>query len=159
MFMLSNNLALSAHPRANIALIEFLGAIIGGGEIHLQPSVIQKIIEKTEPKLTTKSGLRSWLGILNYARNFIPNLGKLLAPLYGKTSPTGEKRLNEQDWRLIKQIKEQVQNLPPLSIPPPNCFIGGVCKWKPMKNDPRTAEKPCAYASGKFEPPKSSIDA
>ncbi|KAF3772020.1 Polyprotein P3 [Nymphaea thermarum] len=150
--------------------IEFLGAIIGNGEIRLQPNIIKKIVEKQETDLTTKSGLRSWLGILNYARNFIPNLGKLLAPLYGKTSPTGEKKFNQQDWALVRQVKEHVQNLPALTIPPTKCFIvletdgcmegwGGICKWKLQKYDPRSMEKPCAYASRKFSPPKSTIDA
>ncbi|KAF3779472.1 Polyprotein P3 [Nymphaea thermarum] len=71
---------------------------------------------------------------------------------------------------LVKQIKEQFQQLPALSIPPTKCFIiletdgcmegwGGICKWKPQKYDSRSMEKPCAYASGKFSPPKSTIDA
>ena len=75
--------------------IEFLGAVLGNSRIKLQPHIIKKITEFKEEDLTTKRGLRSWLGILNYARNYIPNLGKLLGPLYSKTSPTGEKRLNE----------------------------------------------------------------
>ncbi|KAF3771976.1 Polyprotein P3 [Nymphaea thermarum] len=60
--------------------------------------------------------------------------------------------------------------LPTLSIPPAKCFIiletdgcmegwGGICKWKPQKYDSRSMERPCAYASGKFSPPKSTIDA
>ncbi|CAL5354268.1 unnamed protein product [Camellia sinensis] len=36
---------------------------------------------------------------------------------------------------------------------------GGICKWKPAVNDPRSTEKICAYASGKFNPIKSTIDA
>ncbi|KAF3772019.1 hypothetical protein EJ110_NYTH58966 [Nymphaea thermarum] len=63
------------------------------------------MFEKQETDLTTKSGLRSWLGILNYARNFIPNLGKLLAPLYRKTRPTGEKKFNQQDRRVGTKMK------------------------------------------------------
>ena len=36
---------------------------------------------------------------------------------------------------------------------------GGVCKWKNKKGDPRSTERICAYASGKFSPIKSAIDA
>ena len=36
---------------------------------------------------------------------------------------------------------------------------GGICKWKPKQYDPKTFEKVCAYASGKFSPIKSTIDA
>lgn len=78
--------------------------------------------------------------------------------------------MNKQDWELIRAIKHQVRNLPDLCIPPEECFIiietdgcmdgwGGVCKWKPKRYDPKSTEKPCAYASGKFNPPKSTIDA
>ncbi|CAD5168276.1 unnamed protein product [Musa acuminata subsp. malaccensis] len=35
----------------------------------------------------------------------------------------------------------------------------GVCKWKNKKGDPRNSERVCAYASGKFSPIKSTIDA
>ena len=77
--------------------IEFLGAVIGKGTIRLQPNIIRKIEGFKEDNLTQKSGMRSWLGLLNYARSYIPNLGKLLSPLYAKTSPTGDKRLNKQD--------------------------------------------------------------
>ena len=143
---------------------------MGNSKIKLQPHIIKRITEYQEENLTTKKGLRSWLGILNYARNYIPNLGKLLGPLYAKTSPTGEKRFNEQDWELIRKIKSLVKNLPDLEVPPEECFIiletdgcmegwGGICKWKKMKNDPRNTEKICAYASGKFNPIKSTIDA
>lgn len=119
-----------------------------------------------------KKGMRSWLGLLNYARNYIPNLGKLLSPLYAKTSPTGDKRMNQQDWALVKQIKELVKHLPDLEVPSEGSYIiletdgcmsglggGGVCKWKRQKGDPKSTEKICAYASGKFTPPKSTIDA
>ncbi|CDN68224.1 polyprotein [Grapevine Roditis leaf discoloration-associated virus] len=150
--------------------VEFLGAQIGNQKIKLQPHVIKKIVEFNEAELKEKKGMRSWLGILNYARAYIPNLGRLLSPLYAKTSPTGDKRMNSQDWKLVSQIKEEVQKLPDLEIPPEDSFIiletdgcmtgwGGVCKWKPKRNDPRRSERICAYASGKFNPVKSTIDA
>ncbi|GJY51462.1 putative polyprotein [Tanacetum coccineum] len=36
---------------------------------------------------------------------------------------------------------------------------GGIVKWKQKKNDPRSTEKVCAYASGKFTNVQSTIDA
>ncbi|KAG6507548.1 hypothetical protein ZIOFF_032898 [Zingiber officinale] len=36
---------------------------------------------------------------------------------------------------------------------------GGICKWKPQKYDPKSEEKICAHASGKYGPIKSTIDA
>nr|AWK49042.1 ORF3 [Taro bacilliform CH virus] len=166
-----NGLILSSSKmKIAVPTIDFLGATIGNRKIKLQEHIIKKIADYPEKELTNTKGLRSWLGILNYARSYIPYLGKQLGPLYSKVSPTGEKKMNQQDWAIVRQIKEKVQNLPDLELPPPDCHIvletngcmdgwGGVCKWKPQRCDGKTMEKICAYASGKFNPPKSTIDA
>ncbi|QBA88842.1 polyprotein [Aglaonema bacilliform virus] len=156
--------------KIGVPIIHFLGATIGNQKIQLQEHIVKKILHYDDKELMTKKGLRSWLGILNYARNYIPHLGKLTGPLYAKTSPTGEKAMNQQDWDCVRKIKEIVKQLPDLDIPPPSCFIiietdgcmsgwGGICKWKNQEYDPISSEKICAYASGKFDPPKSTIDA
>ncbi|KAG6501145.1 hypothetical protein ZIOFF_041014 [Zingiber officinale] len=78
--------------------------------------------------------------------------------------------MKSSDWALVRQIKDQVNKLPDLEIPPEGAYIiletdgsmmgwGGVCKWKPSKYDPRSMEKVCAYAHGKFPVVKSVIDA
>jgi Reverse transcriptase (RNA-dependent DNA polymerase) len=150
--------------------VEFLGAVIGNSRIKLQPHIIKKIVQFDNEKMKEKAGLRSWLGILNYARNYIPNLGTLLGPLYSKTSPHGDKRLKSSDYQLIDKIKELVQSLPDLELPPQGTYIvletdgcmegwGRICKWKKQKFDPRSSEKICAYASGKFPTIRSTIDA
>ncbi|GJV33751.1 hypothetical protein Tco_1394151 [Tanacetum coccineum] len=51
--------------------VDFLGAVIGEGTIKLQPHIIKKIVNFNEEELKTKKGLRSFLGILNYARSHI----------------------------------------------------------------------------------------
>ncbi|GJT04663.1 hypothetical protein Tco_0839125 [Tanacetum coccineum] len=62
-------------------------------------------------------------------------------PLYEKTNAHGDKRLKPSDYELVRKIKEQVQNLPDLEIPPENAYIiletdgcmegwGGIVKWK-----------------------------
>ncbi|KAG6522011.1 hypothetical protein ZIOFF_019145 [Zingiber officinale] len=153
--------------------IEFLGATIGNSTIKLQAHIISKVADFKDEELKTTKGLRtlrSWLGLLNYARSYIPNLGKILGPLYSKTSPNGERRMNAQDWRLIREVKAMIQNLPDLTITPEKCFViieadgcmdgwGGILKWKQQKYDSKASEQISAYASGKFSPPKSTIDA
>ena len=47
--------------------IEFLGAVIRNHKMKLQPHIIKKVVDFDEEKLKTKAGLRSFLGILNYA--------------------------------------------------------------------------------------------
>ncbi|CAM8981955.1 unnamed protein product [Rhodiola kirilowii] len=150
--------------------VEFLGAIIGNKRIRLQPHIIKKISDFKEETLRDKKGLRTWLGILNYARAYIPKLGIKLGPLYSKTSPHGDKRIKESDLKIVRQLKEEIQNLPDLEIPPEDSYIiletdgcmegwGGICKWKKSRSDPRTTERVCAYASGKFAVVKATIDA
>ncbi|GKC80193.1 hypothetical protein Tco_1130967 [Tanacetum coccineum] len=60
----------------------------------------------------SKKGLRSFLGILNYAKQHIPRLGILLRPLYEKTNAHGDKRLKPSDYQIIREIKKKVQQLP-----------------------------------------------
>lgn len=78
--------------------------------------------------------------------------------------------MKASDWALVRQIKELVRQLPPMDVPPQHSYIvletdgcmegwGGVCKWKMSKSDPRSTEKVCAYASGRFPTVKSVIDA
>nr|UMM45054.1 ORFIII polyprotein [Banana streak MY virus] len=164
----ANGLILSpTKMKIGVKTIDFLGASIGNSKIKLQPHIIKKIADFDDHRLKETKGLRAWLGILNYARNYIPNLGKTLGPLYSKISPNGEKRMNAQDWALVTQVKRQVQNLPELELPPEKCKMvietdgcmegwGGVCKWTTVG---KAQEKVCAYASGKFTPIKSTIDA
>lgn len=150
--------------------VEFLGMIIGNGKIRLQPHIIQKIADFSEEDLKTKKGLRSWLGILNYSRNHIPNLGRLLGPLYAKTGPHGDKRFKPEDWNLVRQVKMLIKGLPDLEFPPTDAHIiieadgsmegwGAILKWKPKAGDSPSLERIAAYASGKFQCVKSPIDA
>ncbi|KAG6510146.1 hypothetical protein ZIOFF_028155 [Zingiber officinale] len=124
------------NPRITVPRIEFLRAEIGKGKLKLQPHIIKKITKVQDDQLKEKKGMRSWLGVLNYARTYIPNLSSKLGPLYEKISPHGDKRMKASNWALVKQIKAQIK-----------------------KADPRSMEKVCAYAHGKFPTIKSAIDA
>nr|GEU50219.1 TPA: orf y [Tanacetum cinerariifolium] len=123
-----------------------------------------------ELNCNTKKGLRSFLGIVNYARNHISKLKILLRPLYEKINAHGDKRLKPSDYELVRKIKEHVQNLSDLEIPPENAYIiletngcmegwGEIVKWKKSKAYPKSSERICAYASGKFSTTQSTIDA
>lgn len=164
-----NGLVLSpSKMKVAVSEINFLGVTLGNRKIKLQELFIKKIVNFDEVLQTVK-GLRSFLGILNFARSYVPKLGLLLSPLYSKTSCYGDKKFKTADWKLIRQIKLLVQNLPDLELPPTDAYIiietdgcmegwGAVCKWKPKRFDPKPTEKICAYASGKFSPLKSAID-
>jgi len=96
--------------------IEFLGTEIGNEIIKLQPHISKKIQDFPD-KMEDIKTLRSFLGLLNYVRSFIPDLGKYIAPLYNKTSLKGERKFNSEDIKLVQDIKQKVNKLPTLQLP------------------------------------------
>ncbi|GJY54510.1 Orf y [Tanacetum coccineum] len=69
-------------------------------DVHVQFQ--GKEVNFNEEELKTKKGLR---------------------PLYEKTNAHGDKRVKSSDYELIRKIKEHVQSLPDLEIPPKSGYI------------------------------------
>jgi hypothetical protein len=59
----------------------FLGHEIGEGKIYLQDHIAKKILQFPDD-MNDKKVLQQFLGIINYAKNYIDNLAKLAGPLY-----------------------------------------------------------------------------
>nr|KYP56645.1 Putative polyprotein [Cajanus cajan] len=140
--------------------ISFLRTEIGNGKIKLQLNISQKILVFPD-KMEDIKALRAFLGLLNYARNFIKNLGKYTTSLYNKTSLSGQRKSNTEDIKLVKQIKEMVKNLPSLSLPLDTDYLfiecdgcelgwGAILKKKKNKYDNISEEQICRYASRKY---------
>ncbi|KAH7658023.1 Ribonuclease H protein [Dioscorea alata] len=121
-------------------------------------------------KLEGLKQIQSFLGKLNYARNFIPNLSKLTGPLYNKTKQNGERKFNNEDIKLIQKIKQTVSNIKPLELPPPNYYLiietdgriggwGAVLKFRPKKESLKNKEKISRYDSGTYNTKVISTDA
>jgi hypothetical protein len=70
--------------KIGVKRVDFLGSTIGDNQLAVQEHIISKIADFSDEKLKTKEGLKSWLATLNYARNHIKDMGKLLGPLYQK---------------------------------------------------------------------------
>jgi hypothetical protein len=64
--------------------IEFLGHIFSKEGHYLSSSRIQGIVDMPEP--TSVKGVRSFVGMVNYFRDYIPDLSGLLVPLTALTS-------------------------------------------------------------------------
>lgn len=58
---------------------KYLGNIFDETGCHLDPDRIQAVAVLKEPKSVKE--LRSFLGMVNYVRVFIPNMSSLIAPL------------------------------------------------------------------------------
>ena len=75
--------------------INFLGHEIGEGKIYLQDHIAKKILEFPDV-MNDKKTLQQFLGIVNYARNYIENLAKLVGPLYAKLRKNRQKHFNSK---------------------------------------------------------------
>jgi len=94
----------------------YIDDVLGNGKIRLQPHISQKILS-FQDKMEDIKILRAFLGLLNYARNFIKDLGKYTTLLYNKTFLIGQRKFNTEDIKLVQKIKEMVNNLLYLSLP------------------------------------------
>jgi hypothetical protein len=96
--------------------INFLGHEIGEGKIYLQDHIAKKILQFLDV-MNDKKVLQQFLGIVNYARNYIDNLAKLAGPLYAKLRKNSQKYFTSEDINLVKIIKDKVKDLKPLELP------------------------------------------
>ena len=62
------------------AQVKYLGYVIDERGLHPNPERVKAIVEAPAPRSTSE--LKSFLGLLNYYRKFIPNLSALLSPLH-----------------------------------------------------------------------------
>lgn len=90
--------------------VEFLGHIFNGQGYHLSERRKMSITQLKEP--TTFTQLKSMLGMVNYFRNFIPDLSRLLIPLTDLTKgrKKGKLDLTDEARVAIEKVKEAVVN-------------------------------------------------
>jgi hypothetical protein len=62
----------------------YLGHIVGGGELKIDPSKVKVILEWSRPSNVRE--VRSFLGAAEYWRKFIANFSSIAAPLHVVTS-------------------------------------------------------------------------
>ena len=62
----------------------YLGHIVGGGELNIDPSKVEVILNWPKPNTVTE--VRSFLGAAQYWRKFIANFSSIAALLHALTS-------------------------------------------------------------------------
>ena len=58
----------------------YLGHTVGGGELKIDSSEVDVILNRPNPKIVTE--VRIVLGAAQYWRNFIANFSSIVVPLY-----------------------------------------------------------------------------
>ena len=93
---------------------EYLGVIVGRGQVRMDPVKVKGISEWPVPK--TQRELQSFLGFTNFYRRFIKGYGEIALPL---TSLTGKKDWAWGDDQLaaFQKIKDLVSSAPVLRLP------------------------------------------
>ena len=149
---------------------EFLGHIVSKEGMQMQPEKFNALLNYARP--TTKSGLRSFLGLASYYRTFVQSFGSIAAPLTsllaGTTGTKKQKKMSEKEpwaegtWtdthqQAFEALKGALLSAPILSPPvkgrrymlatdASNHSFGAVlAQW-----DEHGKERPIAYLSKKL---------
>ena len=97
--------------------IEFLGHIVGGGNLRPQPGKVEGIMSAKPP--TTKKEVRSFLGFIGYYRRFIPNFAAIASPLTDLTRGKQPKHIvwDKAQERAFVTLKSRMASAPVLHLP------------------------------------------
>jgi hypothetical protein len=93
----------------------YLGHIVGGGELKIDPSKVKVILEWPKPNNVIE--VRSFLGATQYWRKFIANFSSIAAPLHGVTSVKQVFQWGGKQQKAFDTLKEKISSTPVLALP------------------------------------------
>ena len=97
--------------------IEFLGHVISGSEIKMDPKKIEAV--RNWPTPTSVKELQSFLGLCNYYRRFIKNFSLIASPLYQLTKKDKKFIWLDEHNNAFNQLKILITSAPVLVPPDP----------------------------------------
>ena len=117
--LLTNDLFLNLKKcQFHIREVEFLGAIVGKGEVKMDPIKVKAIEEWPVP--TDLHSLCSFLGFGNYYKDFIEDYSKLTHPLHDLTKKSTSWHWGDSQRIAFKTLKEKFTSYPVLRNPDPH---------------------------------------
>jgi hypothetical protein len=93
----------------------YLGHIVGGGELEIDPSKVKVILEWPKPNNVTE--VRSFLGAAQYWRKFIANFSSIAAPLHAVTRVKQVFQWGGKQQKAFDTLKEKISAAPVLALP------------------------------------------
>jgi hypothetical protein len=92
----------------------YLGHIVGGGELKIDPSKVKVILEWPKPNNVTE--VRSFLGAAQYWRKFIANFSSIAAPLHAMTSVKQVFQWGGKQQKDFDTLKDKISSTPVLAL-------------------------------------------
>ena len=133
---------------------EFLGHIVGGGNIAMSPGKVKTVNEWPIPK--SISELRQFLGMCNYYRKFIKNYSEIARPMYELLKGNIQYTWSNKQQLSFDKLKQCITTEPVLKLPDDSkpwiiysdasgYAVGGV-----LCQDHGSGPQPVLYASHKL---------
>ncbi|GJR13388.1 putative reverse transcriptase domain-containing protein [Tanacetum coccineum] len=95
--------------------VQFLGHVINGNGIHVDPSKIEAVKNRKAPRTLTE--VRSFLGLDGYYRRFIKNFSKIAKSLTILTQKCKTFDWGEEQELAFQTLKDKLCNAPVLALP------------------------------------------
>ncbi|GJZ18490.1 putative reverse transcriptase domain-containing protein [Tanacetum coccineum] len=95
--------------------VQFLGHVINGNRIHVDPSKIEAVKNWKAPRTLTE--VRSFLGLARYYRRFIENFSKIAKSLTILTQKCKTFDWGEEQELTFQTLKDKLCNAPVLALP------------------------------------------
>jgi hypothetical protein len=93
----------------------YLCHIVGGGQLKIDPSKVDVIVNWPKPITVTKT--QSFLGAVQYWRRFIANLSFITTPLHALTSAKNNFQWGGKKQKSFDTLKEKTSTVPILALP------------------------------------------
>lgn len=96
--------------------VEFLGYIVGQGTVSPDPEKVRAIVEWPSP-LPSVTAVRSFLGLAQFYKRFIPNFSEKAAALTNLTKTDRQFTWGDTEEKAFTMIKQCLVNLPAIHLP------------------------------------------
>ena len=93
----------------------YLGHIVGGGELRMDPYKLEAIVNFPTPKTVTE--VRIFLGAAQYWRNFIANFSSIAAPMHVVKSVKKGFQWGGKQHKAFEALQDKISLDPVLAFP------------------------------------------